>query len=161
MSLITFSAIGKINSVKIHVVCQVGPWNQRKNIRHVCNFWIGMSLFFICSLGKWTIKRRRINIPCCWKQVAQRWKNSKAKFLFRERAFHFRDRIFLFRDRTVVWPSVARSDSPDREKGKFDRGNGKLSRGKEEPERFSSEEHSIFQQHGYIFSASKASWPPP
>ena len=95
-----------------------------------------------------------INVPCCWKQVAQRWKNSKAKFLFRERAFHFRDR-------TVVWPSVARSDSPDRVKGKFDRGNGKLSRGKEEPERFSSEEHSIFQQHGYIFSASKASWPQP
>ena len=102
-----------------------------------------------------------IYVPCSWKEVAQRWKNLKAKFLFRERAFHFRDRIFLFRDRTVVWPSVARSDSPDREKGKFDRGNGKLSRGKEEPERFSSEEHSICQQHGYIFSASKASWPQP
>ena len=71
----------------------------------------------------------RINVPCCWKQVAQRWKNSKAKFLFRERAFHFRDR-------TVVWPSVARSDSPDR-------GNGKLSRGKEEPERFSIEEQTF------------------
>ena len=77
-----------------------------------------------------------IYVPCCWKETAQSWKNLKAKFLFRERAFHFRDRIFLFRDRTVVWPSVARSDSPDR-------GNGKLSRGKEEPERFSIEEQTF------------------
>ena len=34
-------------------------------------------------------------VPSGWKEVALRWKNSKAKFLFRER-------IFLFRDRTVV-----------------------------------------------------------
>ena len=37
----------------------------------------------------------RIIVPSGWKEVALRWKNSKAKFLFRER-------IFLFRDRTVV-----------------------------------------------------------
>ena len=39
--------------------------------------------------------RQRIIVPSGWKEVALRWKNSKAKFLFRER-------IFLFRDRTVV-----------------------------------------------------------
>ena len=39
--------------------------------------------------------RAGIIVPSGWKEVALRWKNSKAKFLFRER-------IFLFRDRTVV-----------------------------------------------------------
>ena len=36
-----------------------------------------------------------IIVPSAWKEVSQRWKNSKAKFLFRER-------IFIFRDWTVV-----------------------------------------------------------
>ena len=37
----------------------------------------------------------RIIVPYSWKVIAQREKNSKALFLFRER-------IFIFRDRTVV-----------------------------------------------------------
>ena len=45
-------------------------------------------------------------------------KRSRPNFLFRERTF-------LFRDRTVVRPSVARSDSPDRGKEQSSRGKGR------------------------------------
>ena len=45
-------------------------------------------------------------------------KRSRPNFLFRERTF-------LFRDRIVVWPSVARSDSPDRGKEQSSRGKGR------------------------------------
>ena len=75
---------------------------------HSCRKILSKSLGFALWLG--------IIVPSGWKEVALRWKNSKAKFLFRER-------IFLFRDRTVV--KTERSEVlavQIEEKEKFDRG---------------------------------------
>ena len=39
---------------------------------------------------------RGIYVPCCWKETAQSWKNSKANFLFREGTFSFPRSTFFF-----------------------------------------------------------------
>ena len=57
----------------------------------------------------------RISVPYGRKVSALRAEKSKANFSFREANFSFRDR-------TVVWPSVARLDSPDRGKESLPRG---------------------------------------
>ena len=64
----------------------------------------------------------------------------------RRRTFFSEREFFLFRDRTVVWPSVARLDSPDRGKGKI------LSRKRKSLRVFPSKCNS-FQPYGYIFSS--------
>ena len=65
----------------------------------------------------------------------------------RRRTFFSEREFLLFRDRTVVWPSVARLDSPDRGKGKI------LSRKRKSLRVFPSKCNS-FQPYGYIFSSS-------
>ena len=57
----------------------------------------------------------RIYVPYGWKVRALSAEKSKANFSFWEANFSFRDR-------TVVWPSVARLDSPDRGKESSPRG---------------------------------------
>ena len=85
-----------------------------------------------------------IYVPYGWKVSALRAEKSKANFSFREANFSFRDR-------TVVWPSVARLDSPDRGKERSPRGMESL------PEIFPLEDYSLFS-HRDAFFLSVAPW---
>ena len=77
------------------------------------------------------IFRNGIIVPSGWKEVALRWKNSKAKFLFRER-------IFLFRDRTVV-----KTERSEVLAVQIEEKENSLEE-KKEPESFSISEHNLF-----------------
>ena len=82
--------------IRSYLIGPETPWRRRKPFPPACH-------------------AGEIYVPYGWKVSALRAEKSKANFSFREANFSFRDR-------TVVWPSVARLDSPDRGKESSPRG---------------------------------------